>query len=282
MVEFPFSELFDEPLPRIKVIDVGALPVEGNQEVYQGLLDSSLCDLIAFEPDEVLCEKLNAESDGSRQYFPHVIGDGSEAIFKVCNPPYTSSIFEPKLPLLARFHNLSEFCQVVSREAVTTKSLDDLESVKDADFLKLDVQGASLEVIAGATNLLQEVTVVHTEVEFVPLYEGQPLFAEVDQAMRQRGFQFHKFTEVVGRAFKPMDMATVRKVGLSQILWSDAVFVKDFMAFDLLTSEQLLKLATLLHEVYRSFDLAMLCLTELDRRNGIKTAMEYQARLGSV
>ena len=68
MAEHPFSfaELFDAPLPRLKVVDVGALPVEGHEEIYQGLFDRDLCDLIAFEPDAQLCAKLNAESDGRR------------------------------------------------------------------------------------------------------------------------------------------------------------------------------------------------------------------------
>ena len=70
MIEFSLGALFDEPLQRIKVVDVGALPVEGLTEIYHRLLERDLCDVVAFEPDVALCEKLNAQGDGSFKYFP--------------------------------------------------------------------------------------------------------------------------------------------------------------------------------------------------------------------
>ena len=51
MIDFPLGVLFDEPPPRIKVVDVGGLPVEGLAEIYHGLLERGLCDVVAFEPD---------------------------------------------------------------------------------------------------------------------------------------------------------------------------------------------------------------------------------------
>jgi len=279
MIDFPFGALFDEPLPRVKVVDVGALPVEGSREIYQGLLDRGLCEVVAFEPDAALCEKLNGESDASRVFLPHVIGDGEPAIFRSCSAPMTSSILEPNTPLLEKFQNLAELVQVVSREPVTTARLDDLDAIEGTDFLKMDVQGAERAVIEGAAAMLREVTVIHTEVEFVPLYEGQPLFAEVDQALRANGFQFHKFLGFAGRAFKPLAVADDPNAMVSQMLWSEVVYVKDFMGFENLPPEMLLKLAVILHEVYVSVDLVLLCLREYDRRGGTKVAMEYQARV---
>jgi FkbM family methyltransferase len=279
---FQFNELLDSPLPKLKVVDVGALPVDGNEEVYQDLLDRDLCEVVAFEPDAALCERLNGESDGSRKFFPYFIGDGQECDFRVCRAPMTSSLYEPNAALLNLFQNLPEHLQVESRERVRTVTLDSLDSVVGTDFLKLDVQGAECAVVDGATDLLKGVSVVHTEVEFVPLYEGQPLFAEIDQALRRNGFLFHKFLGFAGRAFKPCMVPDQPSAMLSQMLWSEAVYVKDFTALDILTPGQLLKLAMILHEVYESVDLALLCLIEWDRREGTKVAAEYQARLAAA
>ncbi|NKB57129.1 MAG: FkbM family methyltransferase [Alphaproteobacteria bacterium] len=278
---FPLAELFDTPLPRLKVVDVGALPLDGHIEIYQGLLDRALCDVVAFEPDQALCDRLNAEGDGSRTFLPYFIGDGAPATFRLCRAPMTSSLYEPNTALLEKFQNLSELVEVVSREPVDTVRLDELEAVKGADFLKLDVQGAEHAVIEGAATVLESVAVVHTEVEFVPLYKDQPLFAEVDQALRGKGFQFHKFLGFAGRAFKPTMVPDEPNALVSQMLWSEAVYVRDFMALEALSPARLLKMAMILHEVYGSVDLALLCLREWDQKTGSKVAMEYQARLAT-
>ena len=276
---FSLAELFDTPLPPLKVVDVGALPVEGHDEVYQGLYERDLCDVVAFEPDAALCDRLNAESDGRRTYLPHFVGDGARGTFRTCRARMTSSLYEPNEPLLDMFQNLSDLLAVESRDSVATVRLDDIDSAKGADFLKLDVQGAECAVIEGAPDLLQSVSVVHTEVEFVPLYERQPLFAEVDQALRRNGFLFHKFMGFAGRAFKPSIVSGEPHATLSQMLWSEAVYVKDFTALADLPAHRLLKLAVILHDVYASVDLALVCLREWDRKTGNKVAVEYQARL---
>ncbi len=55
-------------------------------------------------------------------------------------------------------------------------------------LLKLDVQGAELDVLRGAAMLLAKLDWVYLEVSFVELYEGQPLAAEVDEWLKERGF----------------------------------------------------------------------------------------------
>jgi FkbM family methyltransferase len=63
------------------------------------------------------------------------------------------------------------------------------------DLLKLDLQGYELEALRGLGERLAEVRLIFTEVEYVPLYEGQPLFADIDQFLRQAGFRlFHLYS----------------------------------------------------------------------------------------
>lgn len=50
------------------------------------------------------------------------------------------------------------------------------------------------------------------------------------------------------------------------MLWGDAVYVRDFMAFGRLPPAALLKLACILHESYGSFDLAAVALEAHDGR----------------
>ena len=60
--------------------------------------------------------------------------------------------------------------------------------ISAVDLLWMDVQGAELLVLRGMGGLLSSVRIIHTEVEFKPMYEGQPLFSEVDTFLREAGF----------------------------------------------------------------------------------------------
>jgi len=139
----------------------------------------------------------------------------------------------------------------------------------------MDVQGGELLVLQGAEKRLKEVLVIHTEVEFVSLYKDQPLFADIDNFLRARGFAFHKMIDLAGRTFRPLIPNNNPNAALSQTLWADAVYVRDFMAFDALAPESLLKIATICHENYGSYDLVGVALEEYDRKMGTDLQMGY-------
>jgi FkbM family methyltransferase len=267
--------------PEIKVVDVGALPVPGSQEIYAKLIDLGLATVVGFEPAGDACTRLNEEYGDRHLFLPHFIGNGDPGTFRLCQAEMTSSLLEPNSPLLEKFQNLAELVQVVERSEVETRRLDDIPEVANADFVKLDAQGGELDIIEGADKVLQNAVVVHTEVEFVPLYQGQPLFAEIDQALRARGFSFHTFMGFGGRVFKPMIGDDVNAVN-NQYLWSEAVYVKDFMALDGLTEDQLLKQCFILHEVYGSFDLVHHCLCAHDLKTGGSLGSHYLAKFGTA
>ncbi|MDP6951533.1 MAG: FkbM family methyltransferase, partial [Alphaproteobacteria bacterium] len=139
--------------PRIKVVDIGALPIEGISNSWDSLVEQDLCDTVGFEPNEEACAKLNAEAKPSQQYLPYAIADGEPATFRQCNFPMTSSLLEPNAALLNMFSNLGELTKVVSREPIDTHRLDDIDAAAGTDFLKLDVQGAELMIIENATKV---------------------------------------------------------------------------------------------------------------------------------
>jgi methyltransferase FkbM-like protein len=111
----------------------------------------------------------------------------------------TSSLYAPNTPLLAAFDRLEELVRVVREIPIETHRLDDVPEAAGADYLKIDVQGAELDVLRGAPRLLAEALVVHAEVEFVPLYREQPLFADVDRTLRGAGYGLFALEEIQSR-----------------------------------------------------------------------------------
>jgi len=118
--------------------------------------------------------------------------------------------------------------------------------VQSIDFLQIDVQGADLDVLQGALNILKSVLAIQIEVEFNPLYQGQPLFRDVDRFLSEQGFSIFDLGAVSrNRARSPI--CSGRRKHSGQILWGDAFYLRDLLAEsgnpDLKTPENLFKLA---------------------------------------
>jgi FkbM family methyltransferase len=266
-------------LPRLKIVDVGAMSLGEGTDAYSALASNTPCDVYGFEPGAAEFEKLRASAKPGYHYLPYFVGDGSPQTFYECNFNMTSSLFEPNMDLLSKFQALGELTRVQKTYPVETKRLDDIPELEGTDFLKLDVQGAELMVFKGAPRILDKALVVHTEVLFVPLYKGVPLFGDIDVYLRSKGFSLHRLTQA-GRTFKPLIFMNDVNAMLSQILWGDAIYVRDFMSFDRMSGVDLLKIATILHENYHSVDLAAVALASYDCAHGTELQPAYLKKLG--
>ena len=95
--------------------------------------------------------------------------------------------------LLEPSHHLEGFPWVKFENVITvsTTTLDAWASfnhVPSIDFIWLDVQGAEFTVLKAAPVILKTVKVIMAEVEFVELYKGQSLYAEMRPWLEARGF----------------------------------------------------------------------------------------------
>jgi FkbM family methyltransferase len=276
---FPISSLLPE-LPLLRIVDVGAMDLGEGTDPYDLLGKALPCEVLGFEPVVEECERRNATARAGCRYLPYVIGDGSEQTFYECALTYNSSLLEPNMALLGQFTDFEELFRVVETKRVRTRRLDDLAEVAEVDFLKMDVQGGELMVLEGAARMLRDVLVVHTEACFAPMYKSQPLFADLDRHLRASGFVFHKFVYFGGYPFKPMPLGQAGV--LDQHLWSDVVYVRDFQSFDLLSAEQLLKLAAIVHENYASWGMAARALGQYDRMTGSALQSRYLSAVAAT
>lgn len=279
---FFFEEIVMPPV--MTAVDVGAMLLPGGTDPYARLNQLGRLNVIGFEPQPTECQELNALAKPGRRYLPHAVADGKRSSFYQTNTRMTSSLLRPNLKFAELFNSLAEYMQVVATGQVDTVRLDDVAEIRaqGCDLLKLDTQGSEAVILAHATETLKNCLIVQTEVEFVQLYEDQPLFADVDQLLRAHGFMFHKFLDLSGRTYKPLMMNNDPNAAMSQLLWADAIYVPDLARLDRLEAGALVKLAALLHEIYRSYDLCHLVLAAHDRRFGTSYTQRYIDALKKV
>jgi FkbM family methyltransferase len=262
---------------QINILDVGAALLE--RPPYQSLVDAGRGRIFGFEPNSRACEQLNREYGNPHRFFPYFVGDGGPATFHETNWAPTGSLYPPNSRLLEKFQNLAEVVMPVASHPVTTTRLDDIAEISDIDFIKIDVQGSELVVFENASRVLSSAVLIQTEVEFVELYKGQPMFADVDTFLRDNGFQFHTLNGFTGRAFKPLVANGDVNSAFRQALWSDAIYARDWMRLEDLSEAKLRSYAILAHDVLRSYDLAHLVLSALDSKTGGRHAADYLGRL---
>lgn len=256
----------------LHIVDVGAMST-GEEPPYARLLGPR-ATLTGFEPQARECAALNAAAKPGQRFLPYYVGDGSERTFYECALGACSSLYEPDVDFTSRFAGLSGAFDVASRSQVQTKRLDDMPEIEQIDYIKMDIQGGERDAIVGGARRLARALVVDVEVEFVPLYKGQPLFADVDAELRRLGFLFHTFAggNVMGRALRPLQHPGGEHFRFNQLMWADAVYVRDPRSFPALPLDDLLKIAIIMHDAYLSPDLAACALEAHDQREGTRYA----------
>lgn len=256
-----------------KIIDIGANPI--SQPIYHWMHKAGNVDIVGFEPAPVPFAKLQ-ETKGPREtYLPLAVGDGERHTLHLCFAPGMSSIFEPNPEVLDLFPRGSLWGTVQKTMEVETVRLDDVPETEGADMISIDIQGAELMALQGAVNRLASMLLVHCEVEFVPVYKGQPLFSEVEMFLRSQGFMFHTFQEMNTRCITPLILNNDPTAGFNQHFWANAVFIRDLAKASQLSDQDILKLAMLLHDLYQSVDASMRLLSIYDTRHGTALGPTY-------
>ena len=282
---FYLLDVIEPELPSaIEVLDVGAM-AEGEAR-YAALTQQGIARVTGFEPNSQEIERLRAEGRDGHSWLPHVLGTGEPATFHVTRYPGCSSLYRPDPSMIDLFVSLDATTEdgnftLAATEEVETTRLDDVDECPPPDYVKIDVQGSELDILRHGSDKIGQTVVLEAEVEFVPLYENQPLFADLDTFLRSQGFLLHKFVDVAGRNFRPV-VGADRFFALSQALWADAVYMRDIRRVGELSAAQLLKAAVILNDVYCSYDLAHLMLHVHDLQQGTSIAPVYLQAIGAA
>jgi len=253
------------------IFEIGARYVEGRADSFYQLLDLfPKSRLVGFEADAEHCVVLNENAAENCEYYPTAIGGSNgEATFYEAVGAECGSLYKQNKTLIDKFNALSEVMEFKSEQKINVSTLDHFMEDKNfdsIDFIKMDVQGAELDVFKGGLLSLNELVFIVAEVQFVPLYEDVPLFGDLCKHLIERDYIFHKFIGMAGRTLKPITLRNDPFSGTQQ-LWADAIFITDYSKLETLAPDKLLKLGISAF-IYQSPDITFHCFKLYDDMQG--------------
>jgi FkbM family methyltransferase len=193
------------------IVDVGA---NRGGTALRYLEFSDEAKIHCFEPTPAHLETLRKRFHGSPRVHVHDCGLGSipgTMTMHINRMQDTNSLLESTL--IGATSDKS--CETVGEIEIEIRTLDEecrRLGLGSIDLLKLDVQGFELEVLRGASGLLNDrkIQVIYTETYFKPQYHKQPLFWDVGAYLCGFGFSLVDFYDLYYND--------------KQVLWGDAIF----------------------------------------------------------
>jgi FkbM family methyltransferase len=289
---FIITDLVSEYLPpdeRFFILDGGAR--EALDDPRWRVFDHKRVTLHGFEVDPVECEKLNhIVKEMGLDYHYHPVGLWSREAklpFYENKAPGGGSFYPQNVALTNRwkfqnketlFYARDMFYPTNTVEAKLT-SIDhwaEEAGITKIDFMKLNVQGAELEILEGSESIIDGVIGIQVEVSLVESYHERPMFADIDRFLRQQGFTFFDFIghHCIGRASSPI--TAQHCPGLyplwGQLIEGHGVYFRDPIDLEAkgrdirhLTAQKILKLACFA-EIYGQAEFAFELLRWLSER----------------
>ena len=170
-----------------------------------------------FEPDPTLGQTLERNFAGNP--LVHVVqaalGDvAGKATFNINVSRPTNSLLPSAESLQP---DLKKLCELVEQVEVGITTIDEYcraNSIEHVDVIKLDLQGYDYLALKGAEATLKNTKVVLVEVLFKEIYKGCHGFPDILNLMIGQGFKLHN---LCGLHYGEAD----------ELLWADAIFVKE-------------------------------------------------------
>ncbi|NEQ38769.1 MAG: FkbM family methyltransferase [Okeania sp. SIO3I5] len=190
------------------IIHVGAY--DGKDiKLYQTL---GISKILLIEANPTVFERLKANISTASvdvQAVNYAISNQNGKVKLYVNSMGQSSSIFPLKHYRDIYPNIQETHQLTVESKTLDTLVQELElSPRDFNILNLDIQGAELLALQGATNLLKYIDAVYTKVNYEELYEGCAIAEKVDEFLAQTGFGM----VAVAKPFHPS--------------WGDAFYVR--------------------------------------------------------
>lgn len=201
--------------------------------------------VFCFEPDDAECARLNAAAAPNVTYIPAALGRRTgEATLHVAALSASSGLYKTDMRYFGRLLNGANG-ETTGETRLTVTTLDDALARFGSpaiDFIKLDAEGAELDILVGGASTVAAPSLLGllSEVRFQKEINGCPTFAELDAHVQPLGFRLFglQFTQQSRRALPYPSLADYRLPNgerffayttHGQVMDGDALYFRDLL-----------------------------------------------------
>jgi FkbM family methyltransferase len=172
----------------------------------------------AFEAHPRVAGALADRFSGEPRVTVHAVAVGAPGTMRALHT-FTNTAINSLLPMTSAGVGFADgSVESLGDIAVTTVALDAFcceHRIEAIDILKIDTQGAELDVLAGAHDLLQagRIRLLLCEVVFVPVYDGQATYFDVARLLASYAYDVYDFYDFQYHAD-------------GRVKWGDALFMR--------------------------------------------------------
>ena len=206
-------------------------------QFFETILVDPLSDSLKKEKDKHIIKKGFWSSEGSRELY--ILG----------NRPGSSSMYEPDKDSLKiygfkdkEFH-LFDVTKTETVECDTLSSCLNKIKINNLDYLKIDTQGAELEVLKGIGGYRP--LLIKCEVQLFPMYKNIPSWTEIVDLLSKLGYMISDWREIGSHVTRtPVEMDMIFIPNFKSELGKKIIFKreKEFISLMLVTGQiELLK-----------------------------------------
>jgi FkbM family methyltransferase len=195
-------------------------------------------DAVGFEPEPEAFARLADQPIGawrSLRHLPSAIGamDG-EQMLHITRDPVSTSLLCPD-PSIGEAFAKPQFFEVMRTVPVACRTLDTAlaeAGISSPAYLKIDVEGAELDILKAAPATLSSLLAIKAEVGFLRFRHHQPIAAEIELFLRGQGFELLDFISprrwrIQGYVIHPQAGDGAVPYSRGRLMQGDYLFLRD-------------------------------------------------------
>ena len=214
-----FFKSINKNKKRLKIFDIGgAGGLQTRWKLYEKIVEATF-----FEPDKRSSNQLKQK--GIKVIEKALWSKKINKKLYLTKKLHTSSFFKPNRKFLDQFSDSQRYDIVDTKEISLSKMDDHINIQNQPHFIKLDVQGAELEILKGGKNTLKNVLAIEIELNFKEIYKKMPLSSYVDNFLKKQNFFFNDYLTFFRWERLP-HKAFDEVLRMGELVHSDALYIK--------------------------------------------------------